>query len=67
MITCLSTTEISISVNSVLEICFLLYHILQTNFMVYHPSCDWSSNYHAYTFNEAYLSDSEATMNGQNP
>jgi hypothetical protein len=67
MVTCLFRAEMNISVNSALEICFLLYHGLQTNFMVYHPSYDWSSNYHAYTFSEAYLSDSEATMNGQNP
>jgi len=40
---------------------------LHTNFMVYHPSCDWSSNYIAYTINEAYHSESEATMNGRNP
>lgn len=67
MVTCLFRKEVNISLNPVTAIRFVLYRGLRSSFMVYHQICDWSSNYHAYTFNEAYLLDSVATMNGKNP
>jgi hypothetical protein len=67
MVTCIFRKEVSISLNPVTAIRFVLYRGLRSNFMVYHQICDWSSNYHAYTFNEAYLLDSAATTNGKNP